>query len=1245
MNMGMKSNRKEKVMIKIGQYFALAFLMLSNVPVQAMSLDDEVIQEFETADFSDIEEMHDEYIEEETETSEQIDTDEELLESSEKELEAEVSGTEETVTIEESSEKQSDMKDELPEKSIDSYNFTNSQIINGVRYEWNWDSGTSSLDFNANNGNSQDAIQVIRDNNLLGVQYMVLRNLNEATSSFQILNNLVTLEFYNVTTLATAAFQGLTNLQEVTFNTAINISERAFQECNNLIQVNNSLNMDAIMANAFNGTAIEELEVRVAWATRFASPLSLNGMNSLRKLVNHGGGSSYRNFVGANLPALEVYEGFGYGADMFSPLVEFLNSKAPNLRKIELFSNSSSSSYVFDQLDLRGVPYLEEFIFKHNSSPGNNHSLGMSTFQGLEHLKVVKFDGINEIGIDTFRDTQNLEEVVIKNVTTIGDHAFHNTSSLKSVSADNLITIGHSVFSRSGLEEISFPSLEVTGNYPFERNEYLKKVDLPNLRLGGWALFAYCSSLEEINLPSLERINHSDFSYTTSLETVYLPSATSFNGTTNFSEAGVKNIVLPKMDLTRAPDNIFRGTRVNSLEVAYANDASRLKEIFNISAQIASLRINEQKVFGEDYSDLSESINTLETITLPNTTHIGNAMFRNMTSLKEIEAPKLQEIGEETFRNAGVTSIDFPELETAGSFAFAETNALNYVSLINVSVLGIRAFSGSRVESVQIPKVTKLPSNIFEKCTKLTEVTMPIVESIGADAFLDTKSLKELHIPEVIDLGDRTFFNSGIEYLELPKLTSLGSGVFQGTTNLIYLNVPMIQDILKIDSMFYINGLPYGANISGSIIHGIDTAMINKSGIEVIMTLDENREVIKPLTEDLNDRILAIAIDGREVIEGDTVINLEIGDRVDIPVRSNLIINNSIDDIKADVDHVWLHDGNPMEFGNSLFIEEVMPWHNGSYLRRLVVNHSQTNEEIFSHDSNTVTLNVSYTDELNIEVSAEDSEITIGDSTIITATIENITGYGEVEVSVDLITGLLGGIELVENSISSVLYDKENEMIRDLDETITIPQNGTLEITYEVLGVNNESVENNLQVVLTEVRSGEELHTWAGASRLTVNNGRLRFTSQAPEIIEFEEWDNSNPLKLGAITTQLNSFNLEVEDLRGSNTFAQNEIQGNRSNWRVEVVTDNTFVDETGREIIGLFQLIAQTEDGNWHNAKDGIPLYTHVTNKELPLSSRYHSLDIGNGTQLGVMLNQLTGLIENSEYSVDMTFDLVDAP
>ncbi|MGX7030831.1 BspA family leucine-rich repeat surface protein [Vagococcus zengguangii] len=286
---------------------------------------------------------------------------------------------------------------------------------------------------------------------------------------------------------------------------------------------------------------------------------------------------------------------------------------------------------------------------------------------------------------------------------------------------------------------------------------------------------------------------------------------------------------------------------------------------------------------------------------------------------------------------------------------------------------------------------------------------------------------------------------------------------------------------------------------------------------------------------------------------------------------------------------------------------------------------------------------VEYMHELEVNVQLTDDKITIGETTKVNATIENLTGYDDVEVTVELVNGVFEGIELLEETIEVKIDGKISQLnYQNLIEGIVIPKNSIVEFSYDLLGVNNEYYDNNIKVMLNQKGTEITNYVWTGVNSLTVDNGRIRFISKAPEVIGFKEWDN---LMLDEITVQSRSFELKVEDLRGSNDVEENGIQGNRSSWRVEVSTDNVFINDEGKSDRGLFQLLGQTTDGSWCNAKDGVVLYEHNPIKEKPLDSKEQVIPVGEEQKLGIMLNQITGLKENSDYQVKIMFDLIDAP
>lgn len=203
------------------------------------------------------------------------------------------------------------------------------------------------------------------------------------------------------------------------------------------------------------------------------------------------------------------------------------------------------------------------------------------------------------------------------------------------------------------------------------------------------------------------------------------------------------------------------------------------------------------------------------------TTAIGDGVFSNITTLKEIYLPDtLTSIGENAF--AGCTSLTYiyvydataenandanrglPDgLEYVKSGAFKDCTSLN-VGFENLEVLkeigndafsntavtvfapgsaltkiGARAFMGSSVQEVDLTKtqISDLGNvSIFQNCALLKEVRLPeTVEKIGSLAFADCGSLTTVGIDSVSQItyiGDYAFHNC----------TSFDPSVFNGAS-------------------------------------------------------------------------------------------------------------------------------------------------------------------------------------------------------------------------------------------------------------------------------------------------------------------------------------------------------------------------------------------------------------------------------------------------------------------------------
>jgi hypothetical protein len=82
--------------------------------------------------------------------------------------------------------------------------------------------------------------------------------------------------------------------------------------------------------------------------------------------------------------------------------------------------------------------------------------------------------------------------------------------------------------------------------------------------------------------------------------------------------------------------------------------------------------------------------------------------------------------------------------------------------------------------------ITNISHNAFEKATNLEAVTgMKDVRSLGTDAFFDT-GLEYIEMPSVISVGMWAFTKTKLISVDMPKVTEIYSSAFAGTHSLTY---------------------------------------------------------------------------------------------------------------------------------------------------------------------------------------------------------------------------------------------------------------------------------------------------------------------------------------------------------------------------------------------------------------------------------------------------------------------------
>ncbi|MDR0854892.1 MAG: leucine-rich repeat domain-containing protein [Christensenellaceae bacterium] len=142
-------------------------------------------------------------------------------------------------------------------------------------------------------------------------------------------------------------------------------------------------------------------------------------------------------------------------------------------------------------------------------------------------------------------------------------------------------------------------------------------------------------------------------------------------------------------------------------------------------------------------------------------------------------------IGERSFQGTGLTAISLPQnLMFLGEGAFAQTN----ISSLYYDVLNLTIYTGGTVnEGVASTFVSPFFSDAVDN--ELTVTFGTSITKVPTLLFANAENLKKVVFAEgniVNEIGAYAFYNSGVEYAELPEhLTIMGQGAFK---NAHYLN-------------------------------------------------------------------------------------------------------------------------------------------------------------------------------------------------------------------------------------------------------------------------------------------------------------------------------------------------------------------------------------------------------------------------------------------------------------------------
>lgn len=379
---------------------------------------------------------------------------------------------------------------------------------------------------------------------------------------------------------------------------------------------------------------------------------------------------------------------------------------------------------------------------------------------------------VTNIGESAFENCTALQSVVLpEGLEQIEKWAFRNCNHLLSVTFPLQIKeIKGGAFQKCiSLESIELNNIQSIENYAFNNCISLKNVTLNNVKKVYYSAFEGCSSLENSILKNVEYI------YDSAFENCYKLTAT-INGTKYIGENAFKGCLkiiyhLPNLEILPDHPEMEKGK-----EMDYSTKSKLEKGGFFLA------------------NTAFQFCNDIE-INFPTTVkRIGNNIFSYMAeegSLKITLPESLNEIGDNAFKQSGLTSITLPSNVSINENAFAKCNKLRTINAItqNTNQTSVRTKFGAfqycnALESVQLPaNVTELGPNTFAYCSSLRSVQAPGVQKIGSGAFKECRKLSQIRFSSSLkDIGNDAFraCNALKSLQGINEKTYLGANAFFG---------------------------------------------------------------------------------------------------------------------------------------------------------------------------------------------------------------------------------------------------------------------------------------------------------------------------------------------------------------------------------------------------------------------------------------------------------------------------------
>ena len=167
----------------------------------------------------------------------------------------------------------------------------------------------------------------------------------------------------------------------------------------------------------------------------------------------------------------------------------------------------------------------------------------------------------------------------------------------------------------------------------------------------------------------------------------------------------------------------------------------------------------------------------IKKIDLPNAEYIRNEAFKSTINLEYFNAPKVKKIYSHVLEHTlSLKELNMPELETVGDDSLRSTN----------------------IETIELPNLKHAGKNFLHYSEQLKRVSLPKLESVGAHSLEILKELEELDISSLSSIGNCCLCDvPKLKVFDAPNLEVTGVDLLKNNIILEVFNAPKLKKVRR----------------------------------------------------------------------------------------------------------------------------------------------------------------------------------------------------------------------------------------------------------------------------------------------------------------------------------------------------------------------------------------------------------------------------------------------------------------